>query len=63
MALTPDERLDALESRVEDHGAELAELVRLSASDARVNALAELVDQLSARLRTLEDHVDGRRPA
>ena len=54
MALTPDERLDALEAQLADTQAELAELVRLGASDQSVTAVRTLAESTAARVDQLE---------
>lgn len=54
MALTPDERIDALQAQLEDVQAELAQLVRLGASDQSVTAVRTLAEATAARVDQLE---------
>lgn len=54
MPLTDSERIDALEARLEDVQAELAQLVKLGASDQSVNAVRTLAEGTAARVTQLE---------
>lgn len=52
--MTNDERITALESQLADVQAELAELVRLGASDQSVTAVRTLAEGTAARVDQLE---------